>query len=395
MADPWLTIIGLGEDGPAGLSEASRKAIDAAEVIFGGPRHLDLAEAGDRGRPWPVPFTIGPVLARPGRATVVLASGDPFCFGVGTVLAEALDPGDWCAHPGPSTAALVAARLGWRGEALQTFGLHAAPFETMANWLAPGRRGILLLRDGDAVGELTAWLAELGFGASRIWVCEALGGPRERIREISASDPAPQDVTAPVAAAVDLSGGAGLPATPGLPDPLFRHDGQITKSPVRALTLSALAPRPGERLWDIGAGSGSVSVEWCRSADGCEALAVEKDEARAANIRANAALFGLAPRLSVHHGSVPEAFEELPDPQAVFLGGGADATTLNALWDRIAPGVRVVANAVTLETMALITEWHGRHGGTLLKIDLAEAAPLGDFTGWAPSRTLVQWSTVR
>ncbi len=364
-------------------------------MIFGGPRHLDLVDAGDRGRPWPVPFTIDPVLARPGRATVVLATGDPFWFGVGTVLAEALASEDWCAYPGQSTTALAAARLGWRGERLQTFGLHAAPFETMANWLAPGQRGIALLRDADAVAELCVWMAELGFGPSKIWVLEALGGPRERIRQMTCEGPVPDDIAAPVAVALDVAGAPGLPATTGLPDPLFRNDGQITKSPVRALTLSALAPRSGERLWDIGAGSGSISVEWCRAADGCEALAVEMDEARAANIRANAALFGLSPQLSVHHGTAPEAFEELPDPQAVFLGGGANDACLNALWDRIQPGVRVVVNAVTLETMALVTTWQGRHAGSLLKVDLAEATPLGNFTGWSPARTLVQWSGVR
>lgn len=393
VSDPWLSIIGLGEDGLEGLSPASRSALDAAEIVFGGPRHLELAGKDAFGRPWPVPFSIDPVLAERGKRVVVLASGDPFWFGAGTLLAEALEPEDWRAFPAPSTAALAAARLGWRQEELMTLGLHAAPLDRLRPLMSEGIRVLCLLRDADAVRDLADWVVDEGFGASRMWVLEALGGPRERVRSTTPVTCAFDNVRAPVAAALEFKG-QGQPRASGLEDASFQHDGQITKRPVRALTLSALAPRPGERLWDLGAGSGSISVEWCLASGG-EAVAVESREDRANTIRANAAHFGLTPRLSVHHGDITEALEELPDPSAVFIGGGATAEMLAALWDRLSPGVRIVLNAVTLETQALVLDWQDRHGGHLIKIDLADAAPLGQGRGWSPARTLVQWRVTR
>jgi precorrin-6Y C5,15-methyltransferase (decarboxylating) len=397
MSDPWLTIIGLGEDGPAGLTEASRAALEKAEVIFGGPRHLELAAAGDRGRPWPVPFSTGPVLAERGRAVVVLASGDPFWFGAGGSLVPDLSPGEWTCHPALSTFTLAAARMGWRLEEVLCFGLHAAPFERLRPVLTAGTRILCLLRDGAAAGALCAWLAEQGFGASVVTVLEALGGPRERMRSVTASDCglALADVAAPVAMAIEVAGAMGLPRTPGLPDDLFAHDGQITKRAVRALTLSALAPRAGEVLWDLGAGSGSISVEWCLAAPGARAHAVEARAKRVSNIRANAAGFGIEHRLTVHDGDWPALSPGLPRPDAAFVGGGLDGERLAALWSALPEGARLVVNTVTIGTEALVADWHGRIGGTLSRFDIAEAAPLGRMLAWVPARPVVQWSVTR
>ncbi|MDT8854351.1 precorrin-6y C5,15-methyltransferase (decarboxylating) subunit CbiE [Paracoccaceae bacterium Fryx2] len=390
MADPWLALIGIGEDGLAGLTGASLAALAAAEIVFGGPRHLELAGAGDRGRPWPVPFSIQPVLACRGQRVAVLASGDPFWFGAGGSLMADLQPGEWVSHPVPSTFSLAANRLGWRLEEVTCHGLHAAPFARLLPVLARDARILCLVRDGAAAGALAQWLTAQGFGASRLWLMESLGGPHERLRETTAAGFDAGDLCAPVAVAVQAAGARGLPRSCGLPDDAFAHDGQITKRAVRALTLSALAPRAGERLWDIGAGSGSVSVEWCLA--GGHATAIEARGDRVANIRSNIAAFGLGHRMVVVEGAAPGALAGLPAPDAVFIGGGGDDALLTALWACLPTGVRLVANGVTLETEALLARWHGSRGGHLLRIDLAQAAPLGRMRGWTAARPVVQWS---
>lgn len=392
MSDPWLTILGIGEDGLNGLSEASRAALAGAEVIFGGPRHLALVGAGEKGREWPVPFSVAPVLAERGRRVVVLASGDPFWFGAGGSLMASLSPGEWVARPVAGTFSLMAARLGLRLEDCACLGLHAAPYERLVPVLARGMTALVLLRDGAAVPALAHWLVGHGWGASRLTVMEALGGPAERIRQAGAEGFDLEGIAAPVAVSIQAQG-EGLSRASGLPDDLFLSDGQMTKRPVRALALSALGPRPGELMWDIGAGSGSISVEWCLA--GGRALAIEQKPERAANIRANAASFGLTHRLSVVEGEAPAALSGLEPPQAVFVGGGGDEALLSHLWDRLAPGTRIVAHGVTLETEALFARWHGLHGGELMRVDIARAAPLGRMTGWVPARPVVQWSVTR
>lgn len=342
-----------------------------------------------------MPFSTAPVLAARGRKVVVLASGDPFWFGAGGSLVPDLAPGEWTCQPAPSTFSLAASRMGWRLEEVLCFGLHAAPFERLRPVLSAGTRILCLMRDGAAVGQLCGWLAERGFGASAVTVLEALGGPRERVRSMSAGAYALDDVMAPVAVAMVLEGATGLPRTPGLPDDLFAHDGQITKRAIRALTLSALAPRAGEVLWDLGAGSGSVSVEWCLAAPCARAHAVEVRAGRVANIRANAKGFGVEHRLSVHEGDWPALIATLPRPDAVFVGGGLDEEWLAALWSALPEGARLVVNTVTIGTEALVAGWHGRVGGTLSCFDIAEAAPLGRMQGWVPARPVVQWSVTR
>ena len=393
MADPWLTIIGIGEDGLAGLSEASRKALANAETVFGGERHLALAGVTSRGRPWPVPFDVEVVLSCRGRPTAVLASGDPFWHGAGASLAEKLDAGEWIAHSAPSTFSLAAARLGWRLESTVCLGLHAAPFERLVPHLAPGARIICLVRDSNAAGDLAKWLREHGWGASPFWSLAAIGGSRESIAEHSANTFAGDLAGNLVAVALEARGAQGIPRSSGLADELFIHDGQITKRPIRALALSALAPRTGEFLWDIGAGSGSISLEWALC--GGTAIAIEAREDRAANIRRNAAAFGLTHRITVVAEKAREALAALEAPNAVFIGGGLDIAMFDSIWSRLAPGARLVAHAVTLETEALLGELHQRHGGELMRIEIAHAGPLGRYRSWEAARPVVQWSAVR
>ncbi len=358
-------------------------------MVFGGPRHLALVQAGDRGRPWPVPFDVAPVLAHRGQPTVVLASGDPFWFGAGGSLMPHLVPGEWLAHPAPSTFSLAAARLGWPLERTTCLGLHAAPFARLRPYLAQGARLIVLLRDAQAPAALAAWLGGAGFGPSRLHVLQALGGPQERISETTADSFAVTGISAPVAVAIEAIGD-GLPQNTGLPDSLFASDGQITKSPIRALTLAALAPRKGEVLWDLGAGSGSISIEWCLA--GGLAHAVERRADRATNIRANALGFGVDHRLNLHIGASHDLIAALPRPDAVFVGGGGDAGLFRRLFEILPSGTRLVANGVTLETESLLAILHARHGGTLSRIDIAAAAPLGKMRGWQAARPVVQWS---
>lgn len=391
MAEPWLSIIGIGEDGLHGLSDRSRSALAKAQHVIGGDRHLALAEVGARGIAWPVPFDIAPVLALRGQPVAVLASGDPFWFGAGGSLAQHLDAGEWQAFAAPSTFAWAASRLGWRLEAVHCFGLHAAPFARTRQALQQGQRLLCLLRDGKAVVDYASWLTSQGGGASRLWVMERLGGPRERLRQTTARACDFSDVVAPVAVAVEVLGLQGLARTPGRPDTDFAHDGQITKSPMRAITLAALAPRQGEHLWDLGAGCGSIAVEWCLA--GGSASAVELRADRVANIEANVLRFGLDAVLTVLQGAALPALRDLPPPDAVFVGGGFDLALFDALRAVVPPGCRLVVNAVTLETQSALLQLHARYGGELLQIDVAQAAPLGRMRGWQPSRPALQWST--
>ena len=392
MNRAWLSIIGLGEDGLDGLTDASRAALEAAEVVFGGPRHLALVAAlvGARGHAWPVPFDIAPVLALRGRHVAVLASGDPFWHGAGGTLVQTLEAGEWRAFPNISVFSHAAAHLGWRLEEVACLGLHARPLTAVRADLQPGARLIVTLRDGAAVGDLARWLVGQGLGAAALWVMEALGGPRQRVRHLHAEGYALADVGPLVAVALQVPHRAvALSRVPGRADSLFAHDGQITKSPIRAVTLAALAPRSGEVLWDLGAGSGSVSVEWCLA--GGRAVSVEARADRLANILKNIDEFGLTDRMRAVQGVSLSVVAGLEPPDAVFVGGGFSADLMALLRD-VAKGARLVVNTVTLETEALVIGLQAGHGGSLMRMDFAQVQPLGGLRGWAPARPVVQWS---
>lgn len=387
----------MGEDAPDGLPPASLAALGAAEIVMGPTRHLGLLpKITAECIVWPVPFAdgIAQLLSLRGQRVVVLASGDPFWFGAGSSIARHLAPGEWTALPGPSTFSLVAARMGWAQERTECRGLHAAPLDRLRPALAAGVPMIVLLRDGAAVRDLAGYLCDAGFGASHLAIFESVGGPRERRTDAKAVELPDIGFAHPVCAAVQVGGdGAALPLATGRPDAWFDSDGQMTKRPVRALTLSALAPRPFQHLWDIGGGSGSVAIEWLLAHPSIRATTIEPRADRAARIAQNAARLGVD-RLTVVQGTAPEALAGLPSPDAVFIGGGLSRALLDWLAAHLPRGTRIVANAVTLESEALLTEARARLGGDLLRIELAQAAPLGARTGWKYSYPVVQWIAV-
>lgn len=394
---PWLSIIGIGEDGLDGLGIAAREALAAAELVFGGQRHLTLAASLIQGQaqPWPSPFAdgINAVLAARGRAVVVLASGDPFLYGVGATLAPHLTAGEWIAYPAPSAPALAASRLGWPLADVEIVSLHGRDITRLRPHLHPGQRLLLLTSDAAAPAAIAQMLVADGFGPSQLTLFNRLGGPAESRAEGSARDftGISTDPLNLLAVTVVAEPAANLPRlTPGLPDDWFQHDGQITKAPVRALTLAALSPRRGELLWDLGAGSGSIAIEWCLRHPAQRAIAVERHPDRAARIADNARRFGV-PDLTIITADSADAIATLPAPDAVFIGGGAKAGLLAACREALNPGGRLVVNAVTLETEAVLLAEHAAHGGSLLRLDIAQAAPVGPLTGWRPAMPIVQW----
>ncbi len=394
-------MIGIGEDGLDGLSAAARSLLADAELIVGGPRHLALVAA--LGKPtlaWEIPFagSLPKLKAQRGKRVVALCSGDPFWYGAGAVLADAVPAAETVAVPAPSTFGFAAARLRWRLEDTLTLGLHAKPLALLRPHLHNSARLIVLARDGAAPAKIAAYLTGLGFGPSRLTVLEALGGPRERIRESSAESFAIDDISSPVAVAIEAIAAPGaviMPRVAGLPDELFQHDGQLTKREIRAVTLSTLAPRGGELLWDVGAGSGSIGIEWLLAHPANRAIGIEPRPDRLDNARGNAASLGV-PHFDLRLGSAPEALRDLPTPDAIFIGGGASRDgVLDAVWQALPAGGRLVVNAVTLETEAELIARQARHGGTLLRLAVERAGAVGGMTGWRAAMPVVQWSVVK
>jgi precorrin-6Y C5,15-methyltransferase (decarboxylating) len=398
----WLAIVGIGEDGIAGLSAAAREEVAAAEIVFGGRRHLALAAPLIRGaaRAWPSPFdrAVEEVLAQRGRRVCVLASGDPFCYGVGSVLARHVDPGEMLAMPAPSAFSLAAARLGWALPETALLSLHARSLDLVRPHLHPRARVLALMSDGQAPAALARLLADLGFGASRLTVLEALGGPRESVQVAYADKFNFSAINDLNVVAIEVAAGPNsriLARAPGLDDSFFDHDGQLTKREVRAITLSSLAPRRGELLWDVGAGAGSVAIEWMLADPSLRAIAVERAPARAARIRRNASVLGV-PALAVVEGAAPAALRDLPPPGAIFVGGGAsDVGVLDAAIAALPAGGRLVVNAVTLATESILLARHAALGGELIRIAVARAQPMGSESGWRPALPITQWRWVK
>ncbi|WP_301154046.1 precorrin-6y C5,15-methyltransferase (decarboxylating) subunit CbiE [Metapseudomonas otitidis] len=384
---PWLTVVGIGEDGYAGLGKAARHALLGATEVVGAPRQLALLPRCVRAvrTPWPSPFSLEPVLARRGTALCVLASGDPMLFGVGASLARQVPAEEMQVLSAPSSAALAAARLGWPLQEVTLLSTVARPLAVLNGHLHPGARLLVLSNDGHTPAALAALLAEGGFGASRLTVLEHLGGPLERRLDGLANawnDVAVADLNLVAVEVAADPGTRALPVTCGLPDDAYRHDGQLTKRDVRAVTLARLAPRPGELLWDVGAGCGSIGIEWMRAHPACRALAIEANAGRQAHIQHNRDALGV-PGLQLVAGEAPAALEGLPAPDAIFIGGGVtDPGVLAQCWARLKPGGRLVANAVTLQSEATLVAFRAEHGGSLTRIAVAQAQPLGDFDTW-------------
>jgi precorrin-6Y C5,15-methyltransferase (decarboxylating) len=398
-----IVVVGIGADGWDGLSPRARRAVEDADVLRGSARQLALVPDEVRAErlPWPSPMS--PALAAlvddfPGRRVVVLASGDPMLSGVGTSLVRLHGSGAVEVLPHPSSVSLACARLGWAVEDTAVVTVVGRPVELLVPHLTPGRRLLVLGSDGGTPAAVAALLTRLGYGASRVTALARLGGPAERAFGGTAAAWPHADTDPLVVTAVEAVADPGtvvLPAVPGLPDEAFEDDGQLTKREVRAVTLSRLAPVPGQQLWDVGGGAGSIGIEWMRTHPSCRAVAVEARADRAARIRGNAVRLGV-PGLEVVQGRAPEALAGLPVPDAVFVGGGATAQgLLEFCWAALPGGGRLVANAVTVESETVLATWFAGVGGDLVRLAVQRAEPVGGFTGWRSAMPVTIWSVVK
>ncbi len=398
MADVVI-VVGIGADGWEGLSPTSRRALLSAEVIMGGARQLDLLpdESSAERVAWPsplLPALPGLLDACRGRAVSVLASGDPLFHGIGGTLVRLLGADRVRVLPHPSSVSLACAAMGWTADSVEVVSAVGRPVSAVAAAVQPGRRVLVLSADGDTPALVARLLVESGWGASEVTVLEELGGPGERRTSTLASgwsgSAGPLNVVA-----VECRGGPLLPRVPGLPDEVFANDGQLTKREVRAIALSRLAPVPGQLLWDVGGGAGSVAVEWARTHPSCRATAVEQHAERAERITRNAHALGV-PGVRVVVGTAPDALAGLEPPDAVFVGGGVTAPGLvQRCWDALKPGGRLVVNAVTLESEVVVAEGHRRLGGDLVRVAVQRASPVGGFTGWRPAMPVTTWTAIK
>jgi len=398
----WLSIIGIGEDGVDGLSPLAQRLIADARLVVGGARHLDLARSlitGDH-LVWPTPLhqAFDRIAARCGEPVVVLASGDPFNYGVGKQLAGRFLPEEMLCLPQPSAFSLAAARMGWPLQDTTQISLHGRALEGVVRHLHPGARILALCWDGTTPVKLAALLTARGMGGSCLTVLEAMGGPHERVRSALASAFDLEDVDALTTVAIEVVADASAPVislAPGLADNLFEHDGQLTKREVRAVTLAALAPRPGELLWDVGLGAGSVAIEWLLRHASLRAVGIETRRDRADRAARNALALG-APDLKIVVGAAPAAFTGLDAPDAVFIGGGiSDEGVFEAVWARLKPGGRLVANAVSLEGEGQLATLFCAHGGELVRLAVSHAKPVGTMHGFKPAMPVTQWRVTK
>tara|TARA_B100000315_G_C14524285_1_gene563063 strand:+ start:58 stop:1317 length:1260 start_codon:yes stop_codon:yes gene_type:complete len=397
---PWLSLVGIGVDGIEGIGKSAREAISEAEMFIGGERHLAFLPEDGRPRvPWPSPLQdlIDQIPGYRGKKLCVLTTGDPFFFGIGALLAEKIPIEEMKVYPAPSSFNLALSRLGWSLPGVRAISLHGRPLRSLLPHLVDKARLAILTANRNSPGEIAGLLEAEGYGGSILHVFSHLGGQGEThviltARELASahSEDRIQDLNT---VAVELAAeGQGLSGhlLPGLEEGHFRHDGQITKREIRILTLAALMPKPGDLLWDVGAGSGSVSIEWLRAEPSLEAVAVEKSKARLENLRANAEALG-APRLRAVHGEAPGCLTELSDPDAVFIGGGLrDESLIESCWPRLKPGGRLVANAVTLEGEAALQRFFSAHGGDLVRLQVSRLHTTGLLHGWRPGTPITQ-----
>lgn len=400
-AGPWLSLVGLGEDGRSGLCAAALAALEGAEVVFGGERHLALIGAvPGEARAWPQPFrnALPAILAEKGRPVCVLATSDPFHYGIGAGLTKAVAPEEMRVIPQLSAFSMACTRMRWPQEECALVSLHGRSLQRIIPHLQPGARVLALSWDESTPAAVARLLAERGFGESSITVLEALGGPKERIREARAADFAFDGIVPLNMLAVSVTAGTEariLPLANGLPDEWFEHDGQLTKADIRAITLSALAPHAGELLWDVGAGAGSIGIEWCLRHRHNRAIAFEASPERAARLARNRLALG-APPLEIVEGKAPASFAGKAAPDVVFIGGGlTDPGVFEAAFAALKPRGRLVANAVTIEGEARLAALFARHGGNLRRIGIAHLDPVGSLHGWRAAMAVTQWRVVK
>lgn len=393
----WLTLVGIGADGRAGLSPAARTLVDEAEVLVGGKRHLARAGAARNGQErlaWssPLTATIEQIVAMRGRRVVVLASGDPLHFGVGATLARHVDSDEMMVVPSPSAFALAAARLVWPLDHVTTISVHGRPAELVTPHVTPDARLLILANDAETPGRIAAMLTKSGFGESRMRALAHLGSAEEARYDAPARDWAHDVPDLHVLAITCVAGPDAIwhPRT-GLPDGAYVHDGKLTKRDVRTSAIAKLMPHRGAGLVDIGAGCGSVAIEWLRAEPNTHAIAIEPRTDRRTMAAQNAAALGV-PHLDIRNGKAPDALAGLAAPDAIFVGGGVTPATLDAAIETLKPGGCLVAHAVTLESEAVLLAAHQRIGGDLVRLSLAHAAPIGDFHGWRPAMPVTQWA---
>ncbi|HEY9641402.1 MAG TPA: precorrin-6y C5,15-methyltransferase (decarboxylating) subunit CbiE [Coleofasciculaceae cyanobacterium] len=395
----WLSVVGIGESGLAGLSPIAQALIDQATVFFGGSRHLAMLPADQRDRiAWksPLSTSIDEILAHRGQAVCVLASGDPLCYGIGVTLTQRLPVTEMTILPAPSTFSLACARLGWSLTDIETLSLCGRPPALLHAVTYPGAK-VLVLSEGRHTPAIVAdLLTQNGYGQSLVTVLEHLGGQKERLISGRANTWDATELADLNAIALECIADPGqIPVSryPGLPDSAYHHDGQLTKREVRAVTLSTLAPTPGSLLWDVGAGCGSIAIEWMRSHPRCRAIAIEKS--RTSYIADNAIALG-TPHLQIIQGTAPAALQDLPQPDAIFIGGGiTTAGLMDTCWQALKPGGRLVANVVTLEGEHLLFQWAERIGGEFTRIGIQRAEPIGKFLGWRSLATVTQWTVIK
>jgi precorrin-6Y C5,15-methyltransferase (decarboxylating) len=413
--EKWLSLIGIGEDGVESLSPAARGLLAQARFVVGGARHLALANLGASDGPgslkesgasapeimvWPSPLTsaLPAILARRGEPVCVLASGDPFFFGIGALLSAHVPPREMQCLPAPSAFSLAAARLQWSLQDCRLVSFHGRAFERIIPELQPGARILCLAWDETTAPKLAGLLCDRGFHTSGVIVLEAMGGARERIRACAAENFDLTDIDPLNLVAIEVGADAAariLPLGAALSDAWFENDGQLTKREVRAIAVSALQPRRGELLWDVGSGSGSIAIEWLLRNPSGRAIAIEARKDRSERIRRNAQALG-TPQIEIITGTAPAAFAGLPRPQAIFVGGGGrDEALLDAAFAALGPGGRFVVNAVTIETEAVLIRRYKSLGGELTKIDIARADPVGAFHGWRPAMPVTQWAVTK
>jgi precorrin-6B C5,15-methyltransferase / cobalt-precorrin-6B C5,C15-methyltransferase len=408
MTEKWLAVVGIGEDGLLGLSPIARAWVDQAEVVVGGDRHLAMLPSEDWREKirWvsPIEISVDEIVRRRGQAVCVLASGDPLCYGIGTTLLRRVAIAEMTIIPAPSAFSLACARVGWSLTEVETLSLCGRDPALLNAVIYPGAK-VLVLSEGDRTpAKVAQMLTERGIGDSQMTVLEQMGGDRERIVSGVAStwiDQSFADLNTLAIFVPRNDANAILTHVPtfsrlaGLPDLAYHHDGQLTKREVRAVTLAALAPQPGQLLWDVGAGCGSIGIEWLRSDRRCRAIAIEQNTSRLRMIADNAVALGV-PNLQLVEGKAPDKLADLPEPDAIFIGGGVTAVgMMEHCWDRLRSGGRLLVNTVTVESEQVILQWHQKLGGELTRIAIQRAEPVGKFLGWKALATVTQWRMVK
>ncbi|WP_310621550.1 precorrin-6y C5,15-methyltransferase (decarboxylating) subunit CbiE [Flexibacterium corallicola] len=395
--EPWLTIIGIGEDGWEGLAQRTKETLDDASVVYGGARHLSLIpDLRCEKKNWTSPFAkaVEELIAQRGKKTIVLATGDPMWFGVGSTLVKHFDASEFTILPHSSAFSLAASKMGWRLQDTECISLHGRPLDSLRRSLYPGARILALTSNGKTPEIIADLLVDEGYGESQLTVLEHLGGPSEKLTG-SIAETYAHKATDLNTVAIHVSAVSNTPLRPnlaGLEDDTFRHDGKLTKREVRAVTLAKLMPVPHQLLWDVGAGCGSIAIEWLRAAKGTTAIGLEPNAKRLDMACVNAQNLGV-PHLQLVDKQAPEALEDLPDPDAIFIGGGLTAPNqIEACYERLKPGGRLVANAVTLEgEQVLMSAWQ-RLGGELGRLNVSRISPVGSLSGWRPLMQVTQWN---